>query len=224
MDDVYLTLAERLARGQREGPLFAVRGPPGTHDLALAARVIRALRSAGPMSRTPIPSFDKLADDRRPRGAWTVFEGRPSAVIVDCWSLGATPQSQLDLDEFVNELERAEDGDCRWRTAVNAALEGPYAAFDAMFDARLYLRPPTFDVVLDWRVEQEAGLLGVTPEAVSPARRSALARFVAHYERLTRWMMAGGVKANFVAQQGLEREILSVAPMSDSRLFSGAQP
>src|SRR5690606_8279397 len=76
LDDVYLTKAERQALAREAHPLFAVRGPPGTHDLALLERALAALRAAGADSRTPLPAFDKLADDRAPRTDWPVFAGR----------------------------------------------------------------------------------------------------------------------------------------------------
>ena len=63
----------------------------------------------------------------------------------------------------VNELERDQDPDCRWRRAVNDFVAGPYAAFADRFDALLFLQAPGFDVVLDWRSQQEADLLGVAP-------------------------------------------------------------
>jgi D-glycerate 3-kinase len=97
LDDVYLTQAERAQMGRSVHPLFAVRGPPGTHDLPLLQRTVAALRAAGPDSRTPLPAFDKLADERAPAARWPAFAGRPTAVLVDGWCLGATAQPEADL-------------------------------------------------------------------------------------------------------------------------------
>ena len=109
LDDVYLTRAERQAMAREVHPLFTVRGPPGTHDLGLLERTLAALRAADADSRTPLPAFDKLADDRAPRTDWPVFAGRPSAVLVDGWCLGATPQAEADLAAPVNALEAERD-------------------------------------------------------------------------------------------------------------------
>lgn len=196
LDDVYLTKAEREAEGRAIHPLFAVRGPPGTHDLGLLEQTVRALRAAEPDSRTPLPSFDKLADDRRPEADWPVFAGRPSAVLVDGWCLGATAQAEADLVAPSNALERERDGQGVWRRAVNAELAGPYAALFARFDAILFLKAPSFDAVLDWRCEQEAGLLGLSPADLPPERRAELAVFIQAFERITRHMLAGGVRAD----------------------------
>ncbi|AYG94601.1 kinase [Brevundimonas naejangsanensis] len=196
LDDVYLTRARREAKSRAVHPLFAVRGPPGTHDLALLEGTITALRATDPDSLTPLPAFDKLADDRRPWVDWPVFAGRPSAVLVDGWCLGATPQPEADLVAPINALEAQRDGQGIWRRAVNANLAGPYAQAFARFDAVLFLKAPSFDAVLDWRCQQEAGLMGLSPADLPPARRAALAVFIQHFERITRSMLAGGVRAD----------------------------
>lgn len=195
LDDVYRTQAERAQKGRSVHPLFAVRGPPGTHDLKLLERTVAALRAAGPDSRTPLPAFDKLADERAPAARWPAFAGRPTAVLVDGWCLGATAQPEADLAAPINALETERDGQGIWRRAVNAELAGPYAALFACFDAVLFLKAPSFDAVLDWRCQQEAGLMGLPPAALPAARRAELTVFIQHFERITRWMLAGGVRA-----------------------------
>ncbi len=207
LDDVYLTRAERQTLAREVHPLFAVRGPPATHDLALLERALAALRVAGADSRTPRPAFDKLADDRAPRTDWPVFAGRPSAVLVDGWCLGATPQAEADLAAPINALEAKRDKKATWRRAVNAALVGPYAEAFARFDAVLFLKAPSFDAVLDWRCEQEAGLMGLPPADLPPARRAELAVFIQHFERITRHMLAGGVRADLVFQLDADRRL-----------------
>ena len=205
LDDVYLTKAAREAKGRAVHPLFAVRGPPGTHDLRLLEQTVRALRAAEPDSRTPLPAFDKLADDRRPEAQWPVFAGRPSAVLIDGWCLGATAQAEAELAEPINALERERDGQGGWRRAVNAELAGPYAEAFARFDAVLFLKAPSFNVVLDWRCEQEAGLMGLARADLPLERRAELAVFIQAFERITRSMLAGGVRADATIQLGGDR-------------------
>ena len=48
LDDFYLTKAARAALAESIHPLFATRGVPGTHDLALLNEAISALRQSGP--------------------------------------------------------------------------------------------------------------------------------------------------------------------------------
>lgn len=200
IDDVYLTRAEREAMAREVHPLFVTRGPPGTHDLGLLQQLIDALSAAGPADETRIPDFDKRADDRRPAAEWRVFRGRPSAILIDAWCLGALPQDAAELAAPVNALEADHDPDGGWRRAVNGYVGGAYAGFIARFDAVLFLRAPSFDVVLDWRCQQEADLLGVAPADLPAAERERLAGFIQFFERITRRMLDGGVKADVVVQ------------------------
>ncbi|OYX58308.1 MAG: kinase [Brevundimonas subvibrioides] len=210
LDDVYLTRAGRADLAARLHPLFAVRGPPGTHDLDLLDQTLARLRAAGPGDRTAIPAFDKLADDRRAEADWPVFAGRPRAVLLEGWCLGATPQGPAELSESINDLERIDDPDAVWRRAINHSLATRYARLFATFDALLFLKAPTFDRILDWRVEQEAGLLGIRPAAVPGARRTELARFIQAFERITRHMLAGGVTADSVIELDEDRAVLHI--------------
>ena len=203
LDDVYLTHAERLALAARTHPLFAVRGPPGTHDLTLATETLNSLRQGRP---TLLPRFDKLADDRAEP---VLFAGKPEVIVIDGWCLGATAQDEAALADPVNGLERDEDRERVWRTAANAALAGPYQAFFGRFDAILHLAAPSFDAVLDWRCEQEAELLGLAPAELPEARRSELARFIQHFERITRHMLAGGVNVEVTARLAADRSLVA---------------
>ena len=187
LDDVYLTKAERANLATSVHPLLAVRGPPGTHDLALLEATIASLNRGG---RTALPAFDKLADDRIPGG---MFEGRPGAILLDGWCLGATAQDPAVLADPINDLERDHDGDGRWRGWINDRLATDYAALFHSFDLIVHLAAPGFDTVLDWRCEQEEGLLG---GPLPPSRRAELARFIQHFERITRHMLTGGCKAD----------------------------
>lgn len=207
LDDVYLTKAERKTLGRTVHPLFETRGPPLTHDLGLLDQVLEALKRAGPDSRTPLPSFDKLADDRRPQNQWPVYIGKPSLIILEGWCLGAEPEPQERLAIAVNAMEREHDPDGVWRGAINAALSADYARLRSRLDALIYLRAPSFERVLDWRCQQEAGLLGVN--AIDADRRKALAAFIARFERLTRWMMQGGLTTSLEIQLDDSRQLVA---------------
>ena len=200
IDDVYLTRAEREAMAREVHPLFLTRGPPGTHDLGMLADLIRRLTQAGPGDATALPDFDKRGDDRVPESRWRTFQGRPSAILIDAWCLGAEAEDEAALSEPLNALEREQDVEGRWRGAVNAFVGGPYRDFAALFDAVLFLKAPGFEVVLDWRCQQEADLLGVAPDALPLEERERLAGFIQHFERVTRRMLAGGVTADATVQ------------------------
>lgn len=205
IDDVYLTRSEREALARDVHPLLLHRGPPGTHDLGLLQQLINALSAAGPDDETPIPDFDKRGDDRWPVDRWRRFRGRPSAILIDGWCLGALPEDEAALERPVNALEREQDPDGGWRRAVNRFVGGSYADFVAPFDAVLVLKAPGFDVVLDWRGQQEADLLGVAPADLPDEERRRLAVFIQYFERITRRMLAGGVRADVVVELDRDR-------------------
>jgi|CXWL01.1.fsa_nt_gi D-glycerate 3-kinase len=223
MDDVYLTKAERVWRADNISSFNAVRdedgnfeithvprpdverllltrGPPGTHDLALAKDVIAGLNK--PVS-TKLPRFDKAADERAPESTWPVFQGPAEVILVDGWCLGATPTPP---GEPINDVER-EDTDGIWRRETQTQLRKVYAQFFAMFDAIVFLQAPNWEVVRRWRGEQEEQLLG---RALTDEEGSGLDRFLMHYERITRSMMAGGHMATCAVLLDEKRRAVSV--------------
>ncbi len=201
IDDVYLDHAQRTELAARTHPLFVTRGPPGTHDIALARRTIDALMNAAPDAETPLPRFDKIADVMKPRGEWPVFRGRPDAILVDAWCLGALP---APIGAPLNAVE-AEDSDGVWRRMQNEFLAGAYAVWFKSFDAIIYLKPPSWEIVRRWRGEQEVTLRG---RALTEAEGAWIDRFIIHYERITRSMMDGGVVADVIVQVDEERRVL----------------
>lgn len=196
IDDVYLTRAEREAMARDVHPLFRMRGPPGTHDLGLLTNLMDQLSVAGSDDTTWLPDFDKRGDDRLPEDRWRPYHGRPPAILIDAWCLGALPEDDAALDRPVNALEQGRDPDGHWRQAVNDRVAGPYRAFADGLDAILFLQAPSFDVVLDWRCQQEADLLGIAPADLPAEERARLADFIQYFERITRRMLAGGVTAD----------------------------
>jgi D-glycerate 3-kinase len=205
LDDFYLSKSSRERLAREVHPLLATRGPPGTHDVALAGAVLEQLRRPG---RVALPTFDKAADERAPRAAWRTLATPGDVVIFEGWCLGARSQGAAALAQPVNALEAEEDPDGRWRGYVNAQLDGPYQELFAKLHELVYLQPPSFEVVLGWRQEQERKLIAAAGAGMSDAE---VARFVAHYERLTRWMMAETPdRARLVFQLGKDRR--PVAP------------
>lgn len=189
IDDLYLTKAERARLAREVHPLLATRGVPGTHDPALGLAVLGALGQPGTIA---LPRFDKAADDRAPEAAWPRVEGPVDVVLLEGWCVGARPQPASRLTKPVNFLERDKDPDGVWRGFVNAALAGPYALLFSRLDRLALLTAPNFTVVRAWRGEQEARLRQrLAADGRDPALvmdEATLDRFVAHYERLTRWI------------------------------------
>lgn len=183
LDDFYLGREARGWLGKQVHRLLEVRGPPGTHDVALACAVLDGLEGA---EITPIPAFDKATDERRPKSAWRRVEGAVDVVILEGWCVGARPEPADRLARPINALERDSDPAGAWRGYVNRQLAEPYQALFARLDRLVLLQAPGFEVVRGWRAEQEAKLRARTGGGMSDGE---VGRFIQHYERLTRWIL-----------------------------------
>ncbi|MFT4198322.1 MAG: kinase [Pseudoxanthomonas sp.] len=182
IDDFYLPRAQRRALARRVHPLLATRGPPGTHQVQLALEVIDALRAGRAVQ---VPRFDKLGDERLPRAQWQRVAAGTRLVVFEGWFLGTPAQAPVELALPLNALERDEDPHGSWRRFCNDALARDYPPLWARADRLWFLQPPGFEVVLRWRGQQERTLQATQPRraGMSPAQ---LARFVQHYERVSR--------------------------------------
>lgn len=198
LDDFYLTRPERSRLAETVHPLFATRGVPGTHDMALLAQVLEALLTndradiAVPIPLPiPVPRFNKAQDDRSPAAQWSQVGGPVDVVLLEGWCLGVRPQPDADLVEPINTLEKREDTDGTWRRYVNERLRRDFLPLYDSVDQWVMLKAPSFEHVLQWRSEQEAKLArrhaANTPGHIMDAAQ--LARFVQFYERLTRWSL-----------------------------------
>jgi D-glycerate 3-kinase len=211
IDDFYLGRRERLRLGRSVHPLLTTRGPPGTHDVALACTTIDALQGkrkrgqsevlpasirrkaelverkihSDPFSLVRLPRFDKIADRRLPPSRWQRVRQRPDLIVLEGWFLKVPAEPDSSLIEPLNALERDEDMQGVWRRYVNEALANDYAALWQRIDRLLFLQGPGFEIVAEWRWQQE-----VTLQTAQPQRRAmdraAVDRFVLFFERVSR--------------------------------------
>ncbi|WP_303828200.1 kinase [Asticcacaulis taihuensis] len=184
LDDLYRAPE---ARPVDISPLFATRGVPGTHDVALGERIFGSLKAG---QSTRLPRFDKANDRPFAEENWPEITA-PDVVIFEGWCVGARPQADEDLTEPVNHLEHEDDG--AWRRAVNDALKGPYADLFRHIDRLILLAAPGFEIVRDWRIEQENALRArLSAEGRTGAKVMSdgeVGRFIQYYERLTRHIL-----------------------------------
>ncbi len=208
LDDLYLPKAERERLAELVHPLLRTRGVPGTHDVALGEAVLADLRAGRPVA---LPRFDKAIDDRLPQSAWPHVD-RARLVIFEGWCIGARPQPDAALATPINALEGDDDADGRWRRYVNDALRDRYPGLFAV-DALGLLAAPNFDVVYQWRLQQEHALGaemaagGRTGRAMSDEE---VGRFIQFYRRLTEHIlheMPG--RADLVVRLDAERKVIA---------------
>jgi D-glycerate 3-kinase len=212
LDDLYLRRGEREQLAAAVHPLLATRGVPGTHDVELGEAVLDAL---GQPRCTAIPRFDKSVDDRFPDDQWDRAEGPVDLILFEGWCVGAEAQPEADLVQPINALEREQDPDARWRTHVNAALAGPYQRLFGRIDMLLMMAAPSFGVVAKWRTEQEEVLReklvsGGHDLGSGLMNAAQIARFVQHYERITRHILDEmPCRADLVIQLDADRHMVS---------------
>lgn len=187
LDDFYLTKQERQQLGRDIHPLFVTRGVPGTHDVDLALTTFKALENAQDHP-VPAPSFNKAIDDRRPKSEWKKIDQTVDIILFEGWCVGATPQTERQLEQPINLLEKLEDSDGVWRHYVNDHLKGSYKALFDTIDNLIVLKAPSFKQVYEWRLLQETKLI----EQLKPSddysnilSAEQIRRFISHYERLT---------------------------------------
>lgn len=196
LDDLYLDVAARQQLAETVHPLLRTRGVPGTHDVALGLEVIEAIGREG---EGRLPRFDKKRDEP---GEPEAFMGLADILIFEGWCIGARPEDEAPLVEPVNALERERDAEGVWRHYVNAQLAGPYRALFARIDFLALLKAPGFDVVADWRIEQERRAGGSMTDA-------EVRDFVEYYRRLTLHILRGGEAwADLTIRLDAERQVI----------------
>lgn len=181
IDDFYLGKRERQRLARSVHPLLATRGPPGTHDVALACEVIDALREG---CATRLPRFDKIADQRLPPSRWPLVRA-VDLVLFEGWFLKVPAQTPAELVAPINALERDEDRDGSWRRWCNAALANDYPPLWQRLPRMLVLQGPGFEIVPEWRWQQEQTLQAANPGRTA-MMRPQMERFVQFFERVSR--------------------------------------
>ncbi|XOV82987.1 MAG: kinase [bacterium] len=174
IDDFYLSRQARAALADQVHPLLQTRGVPGTHDWQWLHRTLDDVHRG----KTPLvlPVFDKGLDDRV--GERDIEAG---VLVLEGWCLGVNAQPETALAMPCNTLEKEEDAQGIWRRWVNAQLRQHYESLWPKVDLWVHLRVPGFAQVYAWRNLQE--------QQVPVAQRMSeaqIARFIAHYERLTK--------------------------------------
>ncbi len=188
LDDFYLTKSDREQLARNVHPMCATRGVPGTHDIALMSEVIESLNQAGSQDSTSIPFFDKLADDRVPIAQWPKFEGRPDVILLEGWCVGIDAQDVPPWTGPINELEAELDPNGVWFAWSLNALAEDYPAIWEHFALLASIEVPGLETVIQSRLLQEDRLAGGSDRPRMD--RSAVIRFVQHYERYTRAIWA----------------------------------
>lgn len=186
IDDFYLPKAERMTLGRTVHPLLKTRGVAGTHDMVLMGQVIDSLLGGQDVQT---PRFNKAVDDREPEPE--AILGPVDYVLVEGWCVGALPEASSSLVAPLNTLEAEEDPDGEWRRFANGRLSD--ADYRGVFDRLrpfIFLEVPGMESVFSWRLRQEKLLEATRGTQPGIMDEAGIRRFIMHYERTTRNMLA----------------------------------
>lgn len=211
IDDLYKTREQREQMANDIHPLFKTRGVPGTHDTALGINLIKKIKALKMGESLSYPVFDKSNDDRIQKMAWPSCQGPIDILIFEGWCVGAEAQTEEALKQNINSLEELEDTKGIWRHAVNEHLKTDYKALYNLLDCLVFLQIPSFNCVLPWRDLQERKRENKqrhVHEQRLMTTEAPLKRFIAHYERLTRFQIEElPGKADLVIKLGEDHQI-----------------
>ena len=119
-----------------------------------------------------------------------MIQQKVSIILFEGWCNHAPVQSPEALRNPVNKLEREEDSELIWRTYANQQLETYHRLLFSDADMLIYLQVPSFEKVYEWRGLQEKKLALQNQQNADLKLRvmdeQQLARFIHHYERITR--------------------------------------
>ena len=188
LDDFYLTQSERASLANSLHPLFETRGVPGTHDIDLLQQTLQELRIGS--GKVRLPRFDKASDDRTKLELCPLFSAPAQIILLEGWCVGVPPQAKSQIEEPINDLEAKCDPEGVWRNEVNRQLANAYGEVFTSLDMLMLFQAPSFDVVFDWRWEQEHRLatsfLRDHPDESDPTMtQTQVGEFVLYYQRLT---------------------------------------
>lgn len=191
LDDFYFSHHERISFFKTKHKLLITRGVPGTHNIEKLIETIDQLVNAKTNEITQISRFNKAIDDLFPISEWNTFKGKPDVILLEGWCVGAQPQTEEELKNPINELEKNEDSDRNFRIYVNDQLKNNYLEVFNLLDFLIFLKVPSFEKVLEWRWQQEQELAenSTINSSSKIMNRQELMRFISFYERITKNML-----------------------------------
>ena len=208
IDDFYKTKKERVLMSQKVHPLFLTRGVPGTHDHKMIYSSLKNLKSKN-FKSLRIPQFDKSRDNRKNKKNWIKIKKKPNIIIFEGWCLGAKPQTLHELKKPVNLLEKKRDTNKSWRIKVNKELKLNYKKIFKLIDNLIYLKVPSYNHVLKWRLLQEKKLR-YSNKSKNVMNNKQIKNFIMHFERVTKSMMKNIKKNDVIINLDNQHKIKSI--------------
>lgn len=157
-----------VAQQHPDNALLAGRGPPGTHDIALAVETIKKVNSINDSagSTVDLPVFDKsLCGGEGDRSVdKVVISGPLDVFILEGWSMGFAPLSESELKQVYDQPKPASPSTSKTYFPNHSlssllTLNGYLADFASSiypsFISFIQIEPESYDYVFNWRLQQE---------------------------------------------------------------------
>lgn len=212
LDDFYLSKNKRQQLAKDVHPLFQTRGVPGTHDVKWLKSTLIALRESTKENESiDLPCFDKAQDDVMPE--FITVSAKADIVLFEGWCWGVPAQPFDELTKPINELEATKDRQAVWRNKVNELLQECYQDLYTYMDTWLMLKAPSFDVVFQWRLEQEQKLAKANVNVGNANKvmtTHEVNEFIQFFQRLTiHGLNVLPAKVDILFELGNHREIIA---------------
>lgn len=215
LDDFYFSKTQRQQLAKQYHPLFNTRGVPGTHDVKLLQSVLTQLKNSKRSSDgISLPQFDKAQDNPFPMKNWLTVTHGVDIVLFEGWCWGIPSEESDDLILPINELESQYDQQGTWRKQINHSLLHDYQPLYSFMNTWLMLKAPSFDVVFQWRLEQEQKLAKANVNNIGSANgvmtTSEVNDFIQFFQRLTiHGLNVLPTKVDILLELGTNREIIA---------------
>jgi len=190
LDDFYLSSKQREKLANVIHPLLKTRGVPGTHDIELLASTLEKFRQQ--KVNWSLTKFDKSSDNPSVKTLWPIINKAYDVIIIEGWCWGILPQPNVELTRGINALESNQDKELIWRSYVNQQLKEYYQPLYQKMDLWVMLQAPSFDVVYQWRLEQEKKLQHNNNQLLNKKSSNnkimdskEIEHFIQHFQRLT---------------------------------------
>jgi len=179
--------------------LLITRGVPGTHDIDLMLKFFKKVKLKN-FKNLAIPKFNKAIDDRYKKSLWYKLKSKPDVVIFEGWCVGAKAQTNKQLKNPINPLERVYDQNIEWRSHVNNQLKTKYKTLFKQLDGLLYLKAKNFNILRNWRLKQERKLWVQTKNKKNLKIMSSgdVINFMQTYQRITQQMFKDALKSSSI--------------------------
>ena len=184
IDNYYLSKNQRKLLAKKVHKLLITRGVPGTHDIEKLISDIKKFDKNNYPIVTPI--FDKLIDNKSNKTK--KINKKCDILLLEGWCCGCNKISKNYLYKNINSLEKNYDKNFVWRNFYNTKLFNEYKNLFNMFDEIIFMKAPSFNYVLNWRLKQENKNTSKSKKS-KKMNANEIKLFIQHYEKITKWML-----------------------------------